>query len=71
MIITVIVIGYIINIFLTRWLNKIMYRIDSEWTIQPVAWFIPIGSTILLLLGYMVYKIKIVAKSTWFTGKNW
>jgi hypothetical protein len=62
-----IIVGYVINIFTTRWLNKIMYKkYDSE--IFPFLWFIPIASPIAFAIFVL---INTDIKKNWFTGKKW
>ena len=65
--ITIIIIAYVANVFLNRWLNKIAWKKELI-DILPIMWFIPILSTI----GYLsIFINEINPKSNWFTGKNW
>ena len=67
MIITIIILAYVANVFLNRWLNKIAWKKELI-DILPITWFIPILSTI----GYLsIFINEINFKSNWFTGKNW
>jgi hypothetical protein len=67
MIITIIILAYVANVFLNRWLNKIAWKKELI-DILPITWFIPILSTI----GYLsIFINEINPKSNWFTGKNW
>jgi len=68
MIITMIILAYIGNVFLNRWLNKIVYKKNIA-KIEVFTWFIPVLVTIafiLVLLNHFIEK-----KSNWFIGKHW
>ena len=61
------ILAYIANVFLNRWLNKIAYkRGDAE--IEIWLWFIPILTSIVMLI---IILDNIEKKNNWFTGKNW
>ena len=65
--IILIIIAYIANIFLNRWLNKIICKMDSRRNREPIIWFFSIICTI-------VFLIIILGESKmfdWFTGKHW
>ena len=64
MIITIIILAYVANVFLNRWLNKIAYQQD-EIGVHPFLWFLSIPSTLAFL-----YSIDF-QEFNWFTGKNW
>jgi hypothetical protein len=64
-----IITAYILNVFLNRWLNKILYQ-KCDIIISPLVWFIPVIITVTYLVVF-VDKINIKIKSNWFTGKNW
>lgn len=67
-----IVILYILNIFITRYLNYYLYKINDSWGIHTFVWFIPIAGPIALLLILLVVYPKIdLCKKNWFTGKYW
>ena len=67
MTIAIIILAYVANVFLNRWLNKIAWKKELI-DILPITWFIPILSTI----GYLsIFINEINPKSNWFTGKNW
>ncbi len=66
MITSLIIIAYIANVFLNRYLNKILYKMTMSKT--PFLWFIPIITTIALLIAIVTEK---GFKDNWFTGKNW
>jgi uncharacterized membrane protein len=61
----IIILAYLGNIFLNRWLNKIDYK-KYHGSIEPFIWFIPI-------IGTVVFLVSLVGewKNNWFTGKNW
>lgn len=68
MTVIIIILAYIANIFLNRWLNKKLLQIDRFTSINPVIWFIPIVpifSYIVLILDSMEWG------DNWFTGKYW
>ncbi len=67
MTIEIIILAYVVNIFLSRWLNKIAYKKDYA-IIAVWAWFIPIACAIAMII-IIAENIKI--KKNWFTGKNW
>jgi hypothetical protein len=63
-----IILAYIGNVFLNRWLNKIVYKKNIA-KIEVFTWFIPVLVTIafiLVLLNHFIEK-----KSNWFIGKHW
>lgn len=78
--ILIIIILYVINIIVSRWLNKIAYNktknnIDNNCSIVPILWFVPIVPIIVLLFGIAIHgnednkhKKNII---TWFLGRNW
>lgn len=66
MIITIIILAYVANVFLTRWLNKIDYKYyNADPT--PFLWFIPLAGTLVILIS-LISEVK---TNNWFTGKNW
>lgn len=67
MIIAIIIILYILQVFLNRWLNKILYK-TADWDITPVAWFTPVACTIAFII---IYFIDNDYGDNWFTGKYW
>lgn len=67
MTITIIILAYVANVFLNRWLNKIAYK-RRYLNIDVWAWFIPFSCSIVMLI-IILQNIKI--KDNWFTGKKW
>lgn len=75
------IILYIINIIITRWLNKIAYNktkdnVYNKCAVIPILWFIPIIPIIALLIGIALHSNENGEKSknkviTWFLGRNW
>ena len=65
MIATIIIIAYALNVFLNRWLNKIMH-VEEDEPIMLWLWFLPVITTLVFLIQIINYR-----KSNWFTGKNW
>jgi hypothetical protein len=66
MIITLIILGYVLSVFLNRWANKVMYQ-KYDYSIDVILWFTPLFGSI-ILFGHLIYSQD---KSNWFTGKNW
>jgi hypothetical protein len=62
---------YAAHIFLTRWINKLCYKIDDCTPVLFLVWLIPIAG----LISFIVIYFKILSEKgefgTWFTGKNW
>ena len=67
MTIAIIILAYIANIFLNRWLNKIIYK-RGYADIAVWVWFIPFACTIAMII---LIGENIEIKKNWFTGKNW
>ena len=67
MITAIIILAYVANVFLTRWMNKVLYQIDDTNPIATVIWFIPLFGFLTLLIIYLAEY----SKSNWFTGKDW
>jgi hypothetical protein len=67
MIITIVIVAYLTNVFLNRWLNKVAYKRNCS-EIESWAWFIPIAFLIAMLI---IISGKTEIKRNWFTGKNW
>lgn len=66
MIATLIIIAYILNVFLNRWLNYILYKIHP--VIMPHVWFFSIIGTCAFLV---IMIINYFSKPNWFTGRDW
>jgi cytochrome c-type biogenesis protein CcmH/NrfF len=62
-----IIVGYVISVFLNRWINKIAYKREKA-EIEVWLWFIPILTSIVMLI---IILENIEKKNNWFTGKNW
>jgi hypothetical protein len=60
---------YIISIFISRYLNYRLYKLDDRWSIEPLVWFMPIGNIIIFTVLYL--STLIGSKPNWFTGKYW
>jgi hypothetical protein len=67
MTITLLIIAYVLNVFLNRWLNKLIYKYDHDLMIA--VWFIPIVSTIFLFIIFI--DVSAYKENNWFTGKYW
>jgi lipid-A-disaccharide synthase-like uncharacterized protein len=71
MILTIIILAYVVNVFLNRWLNKIIVKKNTESSIVPIVWFMSFVGTILFfsfIIEYSNFTNKFI---NWFTGKNW
>ena len=68
MIAIIIILAYIGNIFITRGVNKIVYKKDIGY-ILPWTWFIPIIPILALLMLLLVDYCE--RQDNWFTGKYW
>jgi hypothetical protein len=72
MILTIIILAYVLNVFLNRWLD---YKIQQSGFV--FFWFIPIFPTIaLIILGFLDFfdekKLQINNRFwNWFVGKHW
>jgi hypothetical protein len=69
MTIAIIILAYVANVFLNRWLNKIVFKIDEDYVIIPNIWFVPVVVTIAFLV--IIIKEKNKPETNWFTGKYW
>lgn len=85
MTITLLIIVYLLNVFLNRWLNKMMCKKYNE-EVDVGIWFIPIFGTFICLLNFLlwflddkpeslnwIYKLqdRINKLKNKFTGKHW
>jgi hypothetical protein len=75
MVVIILVILYIINVFVTRWLNKIAYlklkdNDTHNCSILPFMWFIPIFPAIILVFIILFHgnNNKFINK---FNGNDW
>ena len=64
--IALIIIAYILNVFLNRWLNYIIYKNDKVKA-TPI-WFFSIMGTIVFLA---IMIINYFSKPNWFIGRDW
>jgi len=64
--IALIIIAYILNVFLNRWLNYILYKMEG--IIFTPSWFCSIIGTCALLVTII---ISYTDKPNWFTGRDW
>lgn len=63
-----ILILYILNIFINRWLNKIAYK-REHCEITPQIWFVPLIPILVYL--YVLILEDFFNKNNWFNGSNW
>jgi hypothetical protein len=69
MTITLLIIAYVLNVFLNRWLNKLIYKHDQDNKLMTSVWFIPIVGTIFLFIVFI--DVSATKEKNWFTGKYW
>ena len=69
MTIAIIIIAYVLNVFLNRWLNKLIYKYDRDPDLMIGVWFIPIVSTLFFLIVLIIVSAD--KDNNWFTGKYW
>jgi hypothetical protein len=69
MTITLLIIAYVLNVFLNRWLNKLIYKYDRDPDLMIGVWFIPIVSTLFFLI--VLITVSADKDTNWFTGKYW
>jgi hypothetical protein len=66
--IAIIILAYVANVFLNRYINKIMYRKFNS-SIDPFMWFLPIPIMVLMFVFTLI--VECLLNKNWFTGKNW
>jgi hypothetical protein len=66
MIIALIIVAYIANVFLNRWLNYLIVKKYDEPK-APFFWFFSLFSTIV----FFIVILENVKFTNWFTGKHW
>jgi len=64
---------YLISIFTARFFNKLLYKIDKDFSPLYLLWFIPLLGAGAYICIYIIEicTLKIKLNSNWFTGKNW
>lgn len=67
---TLIIFVYIANVFVNRWLNFKLYKLDKEYSPVPLWgwWF---SSLIFTICATVAIVIHYISKQNWFTGKHW
>lgn len=72
MTVLLICVAYVANVFLNRWLNKILVKYNSDdYEIAPSSWFWSLICTI-ALTSIIIFDAKpFKSRSNWFTGKYW
>jgi hypothetical protein len=66
MITLILISAYVLNVFINRYFNKLVYKINRYNPIAPLVWFTPFP--VMILIYFVEYTQE---KSNWFTGKNW
>ena len=69
----IIILAYVANVFLNRWLNKLLYRKCKFVSIVPILWFIPVVGIIVTSVDLLIELIHdlLEGKTNKFTGKHW
>lgn len=70
MITLIVLLSYIGNIFLNRWLNKIVHK-KANLVIVPGLWFVPILMTLVLIIIILADFLEDNKFSKWFKGDYW
>jgi hypothetical protein len=71
--ITLLIIAYVLNVFLNRWLSKILYTYYNGYC-WPFLWFTSLVGTLIILAVFVWWLIDEIGgkeSSNWFTGKYW
>jgi hypothetical protein len=77
MVIFMLVLAYVANVFLNRWLTKILYSIDENYGSLTLLWFFGLFHTVVVIFLIWYEKRERRENTTtskfydWFTGKNW
>jgi hypothetical protein len=77
MIVFMLVLAYIANVFLNRWLAKILHNIDKFYDSLSMLWFFSLFYTVVVIFIIWYEKrerrenINTSKFYDWFTGKNW
>ncbi len=77
MIVFMLVLAYIANVFLNRWLAKILHNIDKFYDSLSMLWFFSLFYTVVVIFIIWYEKRERRENTTtskfydWFTGKNW
>ncbi len=67
----IIILTYIANIFLARFFNKLLFKLDENFNSIPIIWFIPLIGLVSYSVIYLIESSKSNNRSNWFTGKDW
>lgn len=71
MTITIVILAYVANVFLNRWLNFLIVKRGVDGSILPYSWFLSFICTIIYLL-FMIGDLNLTKKFiNWFKGKYW
>jgi hypothetical protein len=78
MTLSLIILAYVANVFLNRWLNKKIYDVYKLGA-TPFIWFLSLIGTAVICLAFLIEFLersyeKLNAKNrftNWFTGKHW
>jgi hypothetical protein len=62
---------YLCQVFISRQLNKTLYKIDKNYPIWVASWFCGFGWIAFLILIVHEKTIRTKVKKNWFNGKNW
>lgn len=72
MTVLLICVAYVANVFLNRWLNKVLVKYNSDdYEVIPSSWFWSLIATV-IITGIIIGDFKLLkSRSNWFTGKHW
>jgi hypothetical protein len=63
----IIILAYIANIFLARFFNKLLFKLDENFNSIPIIWFIPLIGLVSYSVIYLIESSKSNNRSNWFT----
>lgn len=67
-----VIVIYILSIFVSRYLNMLVYKMDKNNAIATVLWFIPFFNIFIMIIKLILETdLKLKSKRNWFNGKNW
>lgn len=71
MTILIIILAYVANVFLNRWLNKLLIKINNDLDPIPFVWFLSVLGTVLSLCAITLQWFYKTDKSSKFWGNHW
>jgi hypothetical protein len=67
MIIAIIILAYVANVFLNRYINKLLY-LNRHISRVPLIWLFPFPIMLIVWISIVTYESKVI---DWFTGESW